>query len=163
MLFRSEYELIGTTRDDAAGESFDKVARSLRLSYPGGPLIDALAKKGNPKAFDFPRVMLEENSYDFSFSGLKTAVLNTLNGLRQKNLNICVEDVAASFQEAVLDVLVEKSFRLLKEREQKILVISGGVSANDGLRKRMEERGAKEDVRIYYPEKILSTDNAAFI
>lgn len=159
----TEYELIGTTRDDAAGESFDKVARSLGLGYPGGPLIDALAKKGNPKAFDFPRVMLEENSYDFSFSGLKTAVLNTLNGLRQKNLNICVEDVAASFQEAVLDVLVEKSFRLLKEREQKILVISGGVSANDGLRKRMEERGAKEDVRIYYPEKILSTDNAAMI
>ena len=159
----TEYELIGTTRDDAAGESFDKVARSLGLGYPGGPLIDALAKKGNPKAFDFPRVMLEENSYDFSFSGLKTAVLNTLNGLRQKNLNICVEDVVASFQEAVLDVLVEKSFRLLKEREQKILVISGGVSANDGLRKRMEERGAKEDVRIYYPEKILSTDNAAMI
>lgn len=159
----TEYELIGTTRDDAAGESFDKVARSLGLGYPGGPLINALAKKGNPKAFDFPRVMLEENSYDFSFSGLKTAVLNTLNGLRQKNLNICVEDVVASFQEAVLDVLVEKSFRLLKEREQKILVISGGVSANDGLRKRMEERGAKEDVRIYYPEKILSTDNAAMI
>lgn len=159
----TEYELIGTTRDDAAGESFDKVARSLGLGYPGGPLIDALAKKGNPKAFDFPRVMLEENSYDFSFSGLKTAVLNTLNGLRQKNLNICVEDVVASFQEAVLDVLVEKSFRLLKEREQKILVISGGVSANDGLRKRMADRGAKEDVRIYYPEKILSTDNAAMI
>src|SRR5699024_6934128 len=108
----TDYELVGRTRDDAAGEVFDKVARSLGLPYPGGPHIDRLAKKGNPKAIDFPRVHLEKDSYDFSFSGLKTAVLNYLNNMSQKGKDIVVEDVAASFQEAVLDVIVDKSFRL---------------------------------------------------
>ena len=111
----TEYELVGRTRDDAAGEAFDKVARALGLEYPGGPIIDRLAKIGNKEAIDFPRVMLEKDSYDFSFSGLKTAVLNYLNQMEQKNEEIIVEDVAASFQEAVLDVLVDKSFRLAKE------------------------------------------------
>ena len=108
----TDYELIGRTRDDAAGEAFDKVARAIGLPYPGGPFIDNLSKKGNKEAIDFPRVFLEPKSYDFSFSGLKTAVLNYLNQTKQKNEEIIVEDVAASFQQAVLDVLVDKTFRL---------------------------------------------------
>lgn len=159
----ADYELVGRTRDDAAGEAFDKVARSLGLPYPGGPFIDKLAKEGNPHAINFPRVFLEDGSYDFSFSGLKTAVLNYLNQEKQKGEEILVEDIAASFQEAVLEVLVEKSFRLSKERNSNKIVISGGVAANDGLRKIMEERGRKEGVEIYYPSKILCTDNAAMI
>ncbi len=159
----ADYELVGRTRDDAAGEAFDKVARSLGLPHPGGPHIDRLAKEGNPEAINFPRVFLEDGSYDFSFSGLKTAVLNYLNQASQKGEEIVIEDVAASFQEAVLDVLVEKSFRLAQERGSKKIAISGGVAANDGLRRKMEERGRKEGIAIYYPSKILCTDNAAMI
>lgn len=158
-----DFELIGRTRDDAAGEAFDKVARSIGLPYPGGPHIDRLAKKGNPESIDFPRVMLEKNSYDFSFSGLKTAVLNYLNEMNQKNIDIVEEDVAASFQKAVLDVLVEKSFRLVKEKSLDKIVIAGGVAANSMLRDMMEERGKKEGVKIYYPSPVLCTDNAAMI
>ena len=131
----NEYELVGRTRDDAAGEAFDKVARSLGLSYPGGPLIDKLSKEGNPNAIDFPRVYLEPNSYDFSFSGLKTAVLNYLNQSKQKGDEIIVKDVAASFQQAVIEVLVEKGIRLAKERGSNKMVMAGGVAANEGLRK----------------------------
>lgn len=159
----TDYELIGRTRDDAAGEAFDKVARSLGLPYPGGPVIDKLAKIGNKNAIDFPRVMLEKDSYDFSFSGLKTAVLNYLNQKSQKNEDIVVEDVAASFQQAVLDVLVDKSFRLAKERGMDKIVIAGGVAANSGLRETMEERGKLEGVDIFYPSRTLCTDNAAMI
>ncbi len=157
-----EVELIGETRDDAAGEAFDKVARSLGIGYPGGPLIDKLAKEGEDN-LNFPRVMLEENSYDFSFSGLKTAVLNYLNGLKMKDEDYVLEDVCASFQSAVVDVLVEKSFRLVKEEGMDKIVISGGVAANSGLREAMESRGEVEGVKIYYPDKILCTDNAAMI
>lgn len=159
----TDYELIGRTRDDAAGEAFDKVARSLGLPYPGGPVIDKLSKKGDKTAVDFPRVMLERDSYDFSFSGLKTAVLNYLNNKKQKNEKIVVEDIAASFQQAVLDVLVDKSFRLVKERDMDKIVIAGGVAANSGLRAMMEERGKVEGVDIYYPSNKLCTDNAAMI
>lgn len=159
----ADYELVGRTRDDAAGEAFDKVARSLGLPYPGGPHIDRLAKEGNPQAINFPRVFLEDGSYDFSFSGLKTAVLNYLNQASQKGEEIVIEDVAASFQEAVLDVLVEKSFRLAQERGSKKIALSGGVAANDGLRRKMEERAKREGIAIYYPSKILCTDNAAMI
>lgn len=159
----TDYELIGRTRDDAAGEAFDKVARSLGLPYPGGPVIDKLAKIGNKDAIDFPRVMLEKDSYDFSFSGLKTAVLNYLNQKSQKNEDIVVEDVAASFQQAVLDVLVDKSFRLAKERGMDKIVIAGGVAANSGLRETMEERGKLEGIDIFYPSRTLCTDNAAMI
>ena len=158
-----DYELIGRTRDDAAGEAFDKVARSLGLSYPGGPEIDKLAKLGNNKAIDFPRVILDENTYDFSFSGLKTAVLNYLNQEKQKGIEICVEDVAASFQQAVIDVLVDKSLRLVKEKNMDKIVLAGGVSANEGLRKLMTEKASKENIEVYYPSKILCTDNAAMI
>lgn len=159
----TDYELIGRTRDDAAGEAFDKVARSLGLSYPGGPEIDKLSKMGNKDAVAFPRVMLEKDSYDFSFSGLKTSVLNYLNQKKQKNEEIIIEDVAASFQQAVLDVLVDKSFRLAKERNSNKIVIAGGVAANSELREMMENRGKIEAVDIFYPSTTLCTDNAAMI
>ena len=159
----TDYELVGRTRDDAAGEAFDKVARSLGLPYPGGPYIDKLAKLGNKEAIDFPRVFLEAKSYDFSFSGLKTSVLNYLNQMEQKNQEIVVEDVAASFQEAVLDVLVEKSFRLAKERGSDKIVLAGGVASNQGLRTMMESRGQGEGIKILYPSRVLCTDNAAMI
>lgn len=159
----TDYELIGRTRDDAAGEAFDKVARAMGLPYPGGPLIDKLSEVGNKHAIQFPRVMLEPKSYDFSFSGLKTAVLNYINSANQKNQEIIVEDVAASFQQAVLDVLVDKSFRLAKEKGSNKIVIAGGVAANQGLRNMMEERGKKENIEIYYPSRVLCTDNAAMI
>ncbi|HAE91547.1 MAG TPA: tRNA (adenosine(37)-N6)-threonylcarbamoyltransferase complex transferase subunit TsaD, partial [Tissierella sp.] len=149
----TSYGLIGRTRDDAAGEAFDKVARALGLPYPGGPVIDKLSESGNKDAINFPRVMLEPKSYDFSFSGLKTAVLNYLNQREQKGQDIIVEDVAASFQQAVLDVLVDKSFRLAHERNSNKIVIAGGVAANQGLRNMMEERGKSENIKILYPSR----------
>ncbi len=158
-----DFELIGRTRDDAAGEAFDKVARSLGLPYPGGPEIDRLAKIGNKKAIEFPRVTLEKDSYDFSFSGLKTAVLNYLNQKEQKGEEVIKEDVAASFQQAVLDVLVEKTFRLVDEKKCNKVVIAGGVAANSELRSLMESEGKKRGVKIYYPSPVLCTDNAAMI
>lgn len=159
----TEYELIGRTRDDAAGEAFDKVARALGLSYPGGPLIDALSKKGDKYAIDFPRVYLEQDSYDFSFSGLKTAVLNYLNQKRQKGEDIIIEDVAASFQQSVIEVLVEKTIKLAKERKSDKIVMAGGVAANEGLRSLMDYRGKEEGIKVLYPSRILCTDNAAMI
>lgn len=159
----TDFELIGRTRDDAAGEAFDKVARAMGLDYPGGPLIDKLAKEGDPAAIDFPRVMLEKKSYDFSFSGLKTAVLNYLNQKEQKNEAYKVEDVAASFQQAVIDVLVTKAIRLAKEKKLDKIVISGGVAANQGLRDLMEAEAKKEGIEIFYPSRVLCTDNAAMI
>lgn len=158
-----DYELVGRTRDDAAGEAFDKVARAIGLPYPGGPQIDRLAKIGNKDAIHFPRVIIDERTYDFSFSGLKTAVLNHINQVKQRNEEIVIEDLAASFQAAVLDVLVDKSFRLAKERNSDKLVIAGGVAANEGLRMSLEERGKKEGVEIFYPSRVLCTDNAAMI
>ncbi len=159
----TEYELFGRTRDDAAGEAFDKVARALGLSYPGGPLIDKLSKEGDPNSVDFPRVYLEQDSYDFSFSGLKTAVLNYLNQMKQKDENIIVKDVAASFQQAVIEVLVDKTIKLAKEKKSKKIVMAGGVAANHGLRNMMKNRGKEEEIEILYPSNILCTDNAAMI
>lgn len=159
----TDFEIIGRTRDDAAGESFDKIARALGLAYPGGPEIDAQAKKGNPKAIDFPRVIIDKKTYDFSFSGLKTAVLNYINNQKQKHMEINIPDVCASFQQAVLDVLIEKSFRLLKEKKMDKFVISGGVAANSKLIEMAEEKGRENNIKVYYPSKILSTDNAAMI
>lgn len=157
------YEVVGKTRDDAAGESFDKVARKMGLGYPGGPKIDKLAKEGNKEAIDFPRVRLEKNSYDFSFSGLKTAVLNYMNQEEQKGNEINKADLAASFQEAVVDVLVEKSMRLLKEIGYDKFALSGGVAANSRLQDRMREECKKENIKFYYPSIELCTDNAAMI
>ena len=157
-----DFTLYGKTRDDAAGEAFDKVARAMGIGYPGGPVIDKLAKEGE-ETYELPRVMLEPDSYDFSFSGLKTAVLNELNQAKQKGEEIRVADMAASFQAAVIDVLVEKSFRLAKELGEKTIVLAGGVSANSALRAAMEGRGEREGVAIYYPDPVLCTDNAAMI
>lgn len=159
----NDIEVVGSTRDDAAGESYDKVARKIGLGYPGGPKIDKLAKKGNGKAIDFPRVMLEKGSYDFSFSGLKTAVLNYAHNEDQKGNEINKADLAASFQEAVVDVLVEKSLMLLEETGYKQFAISGGVAANSRLRERFTEELSKRGIKFYYPDTILCTDNAAMI
>ncbi len=159
----TEYIIRGQTRDDAAGECYDKVARTLGLSYPGGPEIDRLAAIGDPESIDFPRVMLEPGSYDFSFSGLKTAVLNYINQMKQKGEEIVKEDVAASFQQAVIDVMVVKSFRLLSESKYKTLVVSGGVAANKGLRAALQNRANDEGVELYFPPTSLCTDNAAMI
>ncbi|MDO5028582.1 MAG: tRNA (adenosine(37)-N6)-threonylcarbamoyltransferase complex transferase subunit TsaD [Bacillota bacterium] len=156
------FEVIGRTRDDAAGEAYDKIARTMGLGYPGGPKIDNLAKLGQP-TIDLPRVMLKEDHYDFSFSGLKTAVLNYINSQEMKGNEIVKEDLARSFQDAVLDVLVGKTMRLAKELNVKTIAVSGGVSANDGLRKRFEVLEAEENIKAYFPSKILSTDNAAMI
>ena len=157
-----DFTLHGRTVDDAVGEAFDKVARSLGLAYPGGPLIDALAKKGR-ETIEFPRVMIKEDNYNFSFSGLKTAVLNYLNSTRLRGEEIVTEDVCKSFQEAVVDVLLEKSFRLAREKDMDKIVLCGGVSANSRIREAFEERGREENIKIFYPELKLCTDNAAMI
>ncbi|MBS4535225.1 tRNA (adenosine(37)-N6)-threonylcarbamoyltransferase complex transferase subunit TsaD [Clostridium sp. D2Q-14] len=158
-----QYEILGRTRDDAAGEAFDKIARAMKLGYPGGPIIDKLAMKGNKYAIDFPRAYLEEESFDFSFSGLKSAVLNYLHNQKQKNLDIVVEDVAASFQQSVIEVLVNKTIRAAKLKNSNIIAIAGGVAANEGLRNLMKEKANKEGIELKYPSKILCTDNAAMI
>ena len=159
----TDYKVVGRTRDDAAGESFDKVSRALGLGYPGGPAIQEAAYKGDPEAVNFPRVMLEKDSYDFSFSGLKTAVLNYLNSEKMAGREINVFDVAASFQASVIDVLVAKSERLVKEKGLKTFVLSGGVAANKPLREELEERLGLLGVKLYYPPMDLCTDNAAMI
>lgn len=159
----NEYEVVGKTRDDAAGESFDKVARKMGLGYPGGPKIDKLSKEGNPYAIDFPRVMLEKDSYDFSFSGLKTAVLNYMNQKAQKGEEIIKADVAASFQQAVVDVLVKKSLRLIDETGYDKFALSGGVAANSKLKEEFAKALKDRNVKLYYPDIKLCTDNAAMI
>ncbi len=158
-----KYEILGRTRDDAAGEAFDKVARAIGLGYPGGPKIDKLAKEGNPEAIAFPRAKLVDAEYDFSFSGLKSAVLNYLNGCRMKGEPICEADVAASFQRAVTDVLVEHAVHGAKEFGMDKLAIAGGVASNSALRAAMAEACAKEGIRFYHPSPIFCTDNAAMI
>lgn len=156
-------EVIGKTIDDACGEAYDKVARCLGMNYPGGPEVERLAKLGNDEAIDFPRVMLDKNSYNFSFSGLKTAVLNYLNNKKQKDEEISKEDVCASFQRAVFDVLIYKTEKLMKEKNLDILVVSGGVSANNTLREEINKMCENNGFKSYFPDKILCTDNAAMI
>ncbi len=158
-----EYEILGRTRDDAAGEAFDKVARAIGLGYPGGPKIDKAAKEGNPQAISFPRAKIGDSEYDFSFSGLKSAVLNYINGCRMKGEEISVPDVAASFQKAVTDVLVEHSMHAVREYGFKKMAIAGGVASNSALRSAMEEACRKENMKFYRPSPILCTDNAAMI
>lgn len=156
-------EVIGKTIDDACGEAYDKVARCLGMNYPGGPEVERLAKLGNDEAIDFPRVMLDKNSYNFSFSGLKTAVLNYLNNKKQKDEEISKEDVCASFQRAVFDVLIYKTEKLMKEKNLDTLVVSGGVSANNTLREEINKMCENNSFKSYFPDKILCTDNAAMI
>ena len=157
------FEVIGKTRDDAAGEAYDKISRVLGLGYPGGPAIDKAAKEGNPHAVEFPRVLLEKDSYDFSFSGLKSAVLNYLNSLKMKNQPVAVADVAASFQQAVVEVLVEKAIHCALEYKMDKVCMAGGVSANSLLRSMMQEKADANGIALYYPAPVLCTDNAAMI
>ncbi len=155
--------VIGKTRDDAVGEAYDKVARTLGLPYPGGPQIDALAKQGNGSAIHFKRTYLEKDSYDFSFSGIKSGVLNFINQQQQKGLTINKADIAASFQEAVVDVLVDKSLMALTNYNMKTLVLAGGVAANSRLRERLTMAAEQNGIKLYAPSLKLCTDNAAMI
>lgn len=163
MVDYGKYEIMGITRDDAAGEAFDKIARALGLGYPGGPLVDNIAKEGNSAAIDFPRAYLEEGSYDFSFSGLKSAVLNYLNSLNMKGIKPNIADVAASFQQAVVDVLSDKLIAAAEEKKSPYAVLAGGVAANSRLREELKKKGAKKGIKVLYPDPILCTDNAAMI
>lgn len=157
-----KYEILGKTKDDASGEAFDKIARAMGLGYPGGPIIDRLAKSGNKKAIDFPRACMDEG-YDFSFSGLKSAVLNYLNAKKMKKEEIIVEDVAASFQEAVVEVLSKKAIKAAKEKGYDTIALAGGVASNSALREKLTVMGEKQNIKVKYPSPILCTDNAAMI
>ena len=157
------YEILGKTRDDAAGEAFDKVARAIGLGYPGGPKIEKVSHEGNPEAIAFPRAKVADGVYDFSFSGLKSAVLNYLNGAKMKGEEINPADVAASFQKSVTDVLVEHAMHAIDEYKMDKFAIAGGVASNGTLRKAMEEACAAKGVKFYHPSPILCTDNAAMI
>ncbi len=157
------YQVLGRTRDDAVGEAFDKVSRVLGLGYPGGPAIDKLSQWGDPNAVDFPRTYLEPDSFDFSFSGIKTAVLNYINSEKQKGNKIHSADVAASFQMAVIQVIVDKALTAAERMQRDTIVMAGGVAANSLLRKIMKEKCAEKRIRLYYPSLELCTDNAAMI
>ena len=156
------YEILGRTRDDASGEAFDKIARAMGLGYPGGPIIDRLAKLGNKHAIEFPRAHMDEE-YDFSFSGLKSAVLNYLNAKKMKNEEIIVEDVAASFQEAVVEVLSSKAIKAALDKNYKTIALAGGVACNSSLREKITEMAKEHGIDIKYPPLVLCTDNAAMI
>jgi N6-L-threonylcarbamoyladenine synthase len=157
------YHLLGRTRDDAAGEAFDKVAKLLGLGYPGGPIIDALAQEGDPNAIQFPRALLSRDSLDFSFSGLKTAVLIYVERLGEAERRKQQADIAASFQSAVVDVLVEKSLRAARQVKSQRILVAGGVAGNKALRKQFKERAKGEELDVFYPSPPLCTDNAAMI
>lgn len=158
-----DYEILGKTKDDASGEAFDKIARAMGLGYPGGPIVDRLAKEGDPNAIDFPRACIHEEGYDFSFSGLKSSVLNYLNAMKMKEKEIVAEDVCASFQAAVVDVLSYKAIKATKDKGYTRLTLSGGVAANSALRDTLKTRAELEGIDLKYPPMVLCTDNAAMI
>lgn len=158
-----DYQVIGRTRDDAAGEAFDKVARAIGLGYPGGPKIDKLAKEGNPDAIKFPRAHVEGAPFDFSFSGLKSAVLNHINMCQMKGEEINRADIAASFQKSVVDALLERALLACKEYNMNKLAIAGGVASNSAIRSAFEQACQKENIEFYHPSPIFCTDNAAMI
>lgn len=158
-----KFEIIGKTRDDAAGEAFDKVARAIGLGYPGGPKIDKLAREGDKEAIVFPRAKVEDNAFDFSFSGLKSSVLNYLNQCEMKQIEVNPADVAASFQYAVIDVLTSHAISAVKEMGMDKLAIAGGVASNSSLRESLQQACDKEGIRFYHPSPIFCTDNAAMI
>lgn len=158
-----EFEILGRTRDDAAGEAFDKVARAVGLGYPGGPKVDRAAREGNPKAIRFPRAKVEGAPYDFSFSGLKSAVLNYINHANMMGEEIHVPDLAASFQYAVVDVLVSHTVEAAKELGYDKVAIAGGVASNSALRAAMKKACQKEGLKFYYPSPVYCTDNGAMI
>ena len=157
------YEVIGRTRDDAAGEAFDKVARAIGLGYPGGPKIDAASKSGNPEAIEFPKGKVEGSEYDFSFSGLKSAVLNFLNHAEMKGESVDRDDLAASFQKAVVDVLTEHAVMAIRQFGAKEFALAGGVASNSALRSSMTAACEEEGVKFYCPSPVYCTDNAAMI
>lgn len=158
-----EYEILGRTRDDAAGEAFDKVARAIGLGYPGGPKVDLVSRQGNPDAIFFPRAKVVDHEYDFSFSGLKSAVLNYLNGCQMKGVKVNEADVAASFQKAVVDVLVDHSMQAVGKYDMKKFAIAGGVASNSHLRTALETACTKRGITFYHPSPVFCTDNAAMI
>lgn len=158
-----EFEIIGRTMDDAAGEAFDKVARAVGLGYPGGPKVDRAAREGNPHAIEFPRARVGGSEYDFSFSGMKSAVLNYINQAQMKGETISVPDLCASFQNAVVDVLVSRAVAAAKEFGYDKLAIAGGVASNSALREGMRKACEREGLKLYYPSPIYCTDNAAMI
>lgn len=157
------FDIIGCTHDDAAGEAFDKVARAIGLGYPGGPKIDKLAKEGNPQAISFPRAKIEGSEFDFSFSGVKSAVLNYLNGCEMKGIIVNSADVAASFQQAVVDVLVGRAVAAAQKLGEKRIAVAGGVAANSALREAMQQACDQAGIRLCYPSPVFCTDNAAMI
>jgi len=158
-----EYKLLGQTKDDAAGEVFDKIAKNLNLGYPGGPITEKLAKEGNSSSIQFPRPILYDKSYDFSFSGLKTAVIYHIKELKKENINIPVSDILASFQQAVTDVLVEKTIKAALKFKAKQIILAGGVAANDSLRREIKQKANLLDIKVFYPSISLCTDNAAMV
>jgi N6-L-threonylcarbamoyladenine synthase len=161
-----KYRRLGQTRDDAAGEAFDKVAKLLGLGYPGGPIIDELSKMGNPKAIRFPRASLGKNSFDFSFSGIKTAVVNYVKShpaASEGYSEAHIPDIVASFQEAVVEVLVKKTLQAAQHEQLKRIVLSGGVAANRLLREKTEEEASRQKLRVYIPSPFFCTDNAAMV
>lgn len=158
-----KYEVLGRTRDDAAGEAFDKVARAIGLGYPGGPKIDKVAGEGNPDAIAFPRAKVGDSDYDFSFSGLKSAVLNYLNSCEMKGIPIIQADVAASFQKAVVDVLTEHSMAAVERCGLRKFAIAGGVASNSALRRALTKACEEREIAFYRPSPLLCTDNAAMI
>lgn len=158
-----KYEILGKTMDDAAGEAFDKVARAIGLGYPGGPKIEQVSKTGNPDAIAFPRAHVAGSAYHFSFSGMKSAVLNYLNGCQMKGIEIHPADVAASFQQAVIDVLTGNAVKAMEETGIRQFALAGGVASNSALRQSVKQACAERDVRFYCPSPILCTDNAAMI
>ncbi|MDD6231151.1 MAG: tRNA (adenosine(37)-N6)-threonylcarbamoyltransferase complex transferase subunit TsaD [Frisingicoccus sp.] len=158
-----KYEILGRTRDDAAGEAFDKVARAIGLGYPGGPKIDKLAKEGDSKAIAFPRAHIADAPLDFSFSGLKSSVLNYINSCEMKHVEINRADVAASFQAAVVDAIVDHTIEAAKMYRIRKVALAGGVASNSALRQAMKERCEKEKLEFFYPSPVLCTDNAAMI
>ena len=159
----TKFEILGRTRDDAAGEAFDKIARVIGLGYPGGPLIDKLAKEGNKEAFKFPRVRMDKTSLDFSFSGVKTAVINCLHKLEQQGAEYNKADVAASFQDAVTDVLCEHTLEAARLCKIKTVALAGGVASNSQLREKMKNMAEKDGIDVLYPPPVLCTDNGAMI
>lgn len=159
----SGIHVLGETLDDAAGEAFDKIARFLGLGYPGGPAIDALAKEGDPAAIQFPRAMMDRTTYDFSLSGLKTAVINYVNKAKKEGREIDLPDIAASFQAAVIDVQIAKILRAADEYHVKTVMLAGGVAANTALRDRLTVAAKKKSIAVRYPSMLLCTDNAAMI
>lgn len=159
----TKYTIIGRTHDDAAGEAFDKVARAIGLGYPGGPKVDKLAREGDPNAIEFPRASVGDSPYDFSFSGIKSAVLNYLNGAEMKGLEVNKADVAASFQQAVIDVLADHTIKAAIDHGMKSVALAGGVAANSLLRETMKERAEAKGLTFHCPELIYCTDNGAMI